>query len=75
MRARGIDITRSKQNARWKVTDRTHPGNVGEEDQVSRSDDSLLIEHVELLGDGGSQDTSAKEDASCLRDEVRGGRK
>ena len=52
----------------------TDLGEVGEEDEGADCDNGLLIHDVELVRDGSSKETRAKEGCACLCDEVwRGG--
>ena len=51
---------------------RTDLGNERQEHEEARSNDRLLIDNVELLGDGGREQAGAEHDGACLRDESGG---
>lgn len=49
----------------------THLGDISKKDKVSNGNDSLLIEHVELLGDGCRKKAAAKDGRAGLGDQTR----
>ena len=50
-------------------------GDEAEEQEETDGDHSLLVHHVELLGDGGGNQTRAEDDSAGLGDQVGGRRK
>ena len=48
----------------------TYLGNVSKEDQVADSNDRLLVEHIQLLGNGGREQAAAEVGRACLGDQV-----
>ena len=55
-------------------TENTHLGNEGSKDQETTENDTLLIDDIELLGDGGGEETSTENDRTSLGDKVGRGR-
>lgn len=49
----------------------THPCNGSEEDEETSSNDSLLVDNVQLLRDGGGKKSRTKDDGTSLGNEVR----
>jgi hypothetical protein len=49
----------------------THLSDITKEDKVSNSDDGLLIEHVEFLGDGCREEAATKDGRASLGDQTR----
>ncbi len=48
----------------------THLGDISKEDNVPKGNDGLLIEHVELLGDGCREEATAKDSRAGLGDQT-----
>ena len=55
-------------------TENTHLSNEGSKDQETTENDTLLIDDIELLGDGGGEETSTENDRTSLGDKVWRGR-
>ena len=45
----------------------------GDEDEEASSDNGLLVDNIELLGDGGGKKTCAEDDGAGFGDKARGG--
>ena len=54
------------------MTRSTYLRNVSEEDEVPDGDDGLLIHDIQLLGDGGGNETATEDCGASLGDEVGG---
>jgi hypothetical protein len=48
----------------------TYLSDITKKDKVSNSNDGLLIEHVQLLGDGCREEAAAKDGRASLRDQT-----
>ena len=53
----------------------THLGDISKENKVSNGDDGLLVEYVELLGDGRREQAAAENGRTSLGDQARVRRK
>jgi hypothetical protein len=49
----------------------THLGDISKEDKVPDCNDGLLVEHVELLGDGCREQAAAEDSCASLGDQAR----
>lgn len=54
------------------MTRSTYLRNVSEEDEVPDGDDGLLVHDIQLLGDGGGNETATEDCGASLGDEVGG---
>ena len=69
----GEMVRAAESQGREKSGHDAHLVDEGDEDEEAGGDDGLLVDHVELLGDGGREEAGAEDGGAGFGDEVRGG--